>query len=533
MTSPLETMTWNNIWRLIERHSTELPSRTPLTPRVSVRLTTYNHALFLEQALRGALNQRTTFDYEIVIGDDCSTDGTWEILTHYAALHPERLRVFRFTRNLGHLTGNGRLNGLRTLRACRGQYIALCEGDDYWTDDMKLQKQFDALEAHADWHACFHPARHFDQTANRYADVNIGPRVFKDTYTVDDLLEHCNFIPTCSVMFRRRSKPFPKWYLRTPFGDWPMHLLNALEGLTGFINQPMAVYRAHRGGVHSGLPSHDKDMRIHACYNLIGSCPALRARASYRNGLLASRLRIVASLLWSQQGIHDPCTLHRLITTIGNIDTNTLATLLQDFKDTRSLPLTDQQASNLFRFLAESEHASRVFTRDIGDTFLLIAHALSLCAHRDHLAEQRDRLAEQRDHLTNISIDMARGYWRELMQRLKSQYELHRVAFYGAGLHCRWLITHILPPDLLPARIFDDTPSPQPHGIPVVSSAGIRTSDTAAIVVASDFHHKPMLNKLRTLAPEGVDLVDPYAHVTGDGFVLPTRQRDVPESPLR
>src|SRR5512137_2891725 len=109
-------------------------------PLVSVSMLTYNHAPYIAQAIEGVLRQKTNFAFELVIGEDCSTDGTREIVLAYAAEFPRVIRVITSERNVGSTK-----NSWRTFRACVGKYIAWCEGDDYWHDMGKLQLQFDYL----------------------------------------------------------------------------------------------------------------------------------------------------------------------------------------------------------------------------------------------------------------------------------------------------------------------------------------------------------------------------------------------------
>ncbi len=112
-------------------------------PLVSVKMITYNHAPFIAQAIEGVLQQKTNFPFELVIGEDCSIDGTREIVFEYQKKHPDIIRVVTSDKNVGMTK-----NGLRTMKACQGKYIAFCEGDDYWHHPLKLQKQADYLESH-------------------------------------------------------------------------------------------------------------------------------------------------------------------------------------------------------------------------------------------------------------------------------------------------------------------------------------------------------------------------------------------------
>ena len=121
-------------------------SKLVAEPLVSVCLHTYNHADFIQEAIDSVLMQETNFSFEVIIGDDASTDGTSEIIDRYHREYPSKIKVLRSNENLGKYTGNGRLNLIRELRACRGKYIALLEGDDYWLNPLKLQKQVDCIE---------------------------------------------------------------------------------------------------------------------------------------------------------------------------------------------------------------------------------------------------------------------------------------------------------------------------------------------------------------------------------------------------
>lgn len=114
-------------------------------PLVSIMMITYNHALFISQAIEGVLTQRTNFGYELIIGEDCSNDGTREKVLKHSEKHPDIIKVITSNKNLGM-----RHNAFRTAKACRAKYVAFCEGDDYWHDSNKLQQQVDYLESHPD-----------------------------------------------------------------------------------------------------------------------------------------------------------------------------------------------------------------------------------------------------------------------------------------------------------------------------------------------------------------------------------------------
>lgn len=214
-------------------------------PLVSVCIITYNHVAYISQCLDSVLEQKTTFPFEVVIGEDCSTDNTRKIIETYRQKYPEKILLITSDHNVGMQP-----NAIRTLNTCRGKYIALCEGDDYWTDSFKLQKQVTVLDNHPEWSICFHNVeRHYQNKTRKPTRFN--PPTKKKIYNLEDLLKG-NFIHTSSVMYRNKLfGEFPVWYYNVAVGDWPLFILNAQYGDIGYINEIMSVYRIHEGGIHS------------------------------------------------------------------------------------------------------------------------------------------------------------------------------------------------------------------------------------------------------------------------------------------
>jgi glycosyltransferase involved in cell wall biosynthesis len=234
--------------------------------RVSVSMITYNHEEFIAQAIDSALAQKTDFDYEIVIGEDDSSDRTREIVRAYKEEYPEKIRLFLNDRkNVIYIDGRptGRWNFVNNLRHTRGQYVALLEGDDYWTSPYKLQRQVDFLDSHPDCAICFHAVRNLREDRNHEGQSS-SPAVSREIFTIEDLFEQ-NFMAACSVMFRNGLfGEFPAWYYELPMGDWPLHILNAQYGNIGYINQEMSVYRIHRGGIWSTIGA-VRTLKSHIC----------------------------------------------------------------------------------------------------------------------------------------------------------------------------------------------------------------------------------------------------------------------------
>jgi glycosyltransferase involved in cell wall biosynthesis len=215
-------------------------------PKVSVAMITYAQRDVIAEAIESVLAQQTTFTVELVIGEDCSTDGTREIVIEYARRFPSRVRLLLQPENRG-----GVANFFDTFGACRGQYIAVLEGDDYWTSTRKLQKQVDFLDAHRDYAVCFHAA------TMKYPDGRPDERYpepdFKATATIEDLIDD-NFIPTCSSMIRRSALAgLPAWFTTLPWGDWTLFLLCSRHGFIAYLPEVMGVYRINPRGLWSRL----------------------------------------------------------------------------------------------------------------------------------------------------------------------------------------------------------------------------------------------------------------------------------------
>lgn len=216
-----------------------------MNPKVSVHMITYNHERFIKQALDSVLMQNVNFEYEIVIGEDCSTDRTQEIVLQFQQTYPDRIRPLLREKNVGM-----NVNFIETLQACRGKYIALLEGDDYWTSRQKLQRQVDFLDCHPDCSSCFHTVQVVCDDGSKRPRLSPS-KSEKEIFTVQDLLRS-NFMKTCSVMFRSGLiGEFPEWFEQVKLLDWPLHILNAQHGDVGFINDVMAVYRIHPGAIWS------------------------------------------------------------------------------------------------------------------------------------------------------------------------------------------------------------------------------------------------------------------------------------------
>ena len=220
-----------------------------IDPLVSVFITTYQHGPFIRDCLEGVLMQKTSFPIEILIGEDESTDGTREICMEYAKKHPDKIRLFLRDRKASQLydeDGNRvcMFNGKWLRKEVRGKYLAACEGDDYWNDPLKLEKQITLMEKNPDCHFSFHPV-YIDWGGN-----SKSLKVHKKHYDHDHIFSTeeliiggGEFCPTVSVVFNMKSYSFEPWRIDLPVQDYFSQVLLSMNGGALYINDVMAVYR--------------------------------------------------------------------------------------------------------------------------------------------------------------------------------------------------------------------------------------------------------------------------------------------------
>lgn len=212
-----------------------------LCPKVSIVSTTHNQAGYARQAFDSFLDQQTDFPVEIIVADDASTDATPAIIREYAERYPHVFRPIFRTENLGL---NGNLTG--ALSAARGEYVALCEADDYWIDPLKLSKQVAFLDRHPKTTVCFHPVRVIWEDGHA-KDSKFPPVRVRGNLSLDALIL-MNFIQTNSAVYRRleRYDDIPADVMPL---DWYLHVRHAVHGDIAMLPDTMAVYRRHAQGM--------------------------------------------------------------------------------------------------------------------------------------------------------------------------------------------------------------------------------------------------------------------------------------------
>lgn len=215
--------------------------------KISACIITYNHELFIEDCIKGALNQNIDFDYEIIIGEDCSTDNTFAICERYALEYPDKIKLFRGEKNLG-LSGNW----IESLKACSGDYIAICEGDDYWTDPNKLKLQLDALTKSNKYVFSFHDSLIYNVT-NKLQNLRIGTKEIDQEPSITSVLRENN-IRTETMVFKNSLNwdNLPFWFKNTLKIDYALILL-LLEnnGRAIYVDKIMSLSRIHNNTLWS------------------------------------------------------------------------------------------------------------------------------------------------------------------------------------------------------------------------------------------------------------------------------------------
>lgn len=194
-------------------------------PLVSVWMITYNHEKYIRQSLEGAVSQKTNFAFEIIIGEDCSTDGTRAIVEEFESRYPDIIVPIYHETNVGAMRNAYEYCYPRLS----GKYVACLEGDDYWIDENKLQKQVDFLEANPDYAIYCHRVYELSD-GNELRETGLFSSASGSTteFTIEDLASIGNFIHTASVLFRNGLIPgFPSWFSTSPVGDYVLHMLNA------------------------------------------------------------------------------------------------------------------------------------------------------------------------------------------------------------------------------------------------------------------------------------------------------------------
>lgn len=230
---------------------------------------TYGQEKFIEQAINGVLMQECDFEVELIIANDSSPDQTDAVIQSILGNHPRAswIKYIKHEKNLGMMP-----NFIFALQQCKGEFIALCEGDDYWTDPLKLQKQVDFLETNPDYVLCFHQVNIL-KTNGEIVDDFIT-KVPENYETIETLARLGNYIHTPSVVFRNIIKEFPSEFEQSPIGDYFLYMLLAEQGKLKYLEEKMAVYREGIG-IWSAKSEYFRNLNTAYTHALLVSCNRL------------------------------------------------------------------------------------------------------------------------------------------------------------------------------------------------------------------------------------------------------------------
>lgn len=214
--------------------------------KVSIVCDCYNHEKYIAEALDGFLMQKCNFDFEILIHDDASTDNSAKIIKEYELKYPEIIKPIYQTENQYSQKKN--IWGDIQFSRAKGKYIAICEGDDYWIDPLKLQKQVDFLEKNEDCNLVYHRVKIYDQEENTFSSEKLNISLGIRKRTLEELALQGNLMHTPSVLFRN-NLILPEQLFKLPVGDYVLWFLNGEKGNLGYLPDEMAVYRSSNSSV--------------------------------------------------------------------------------------------------------------------------------------------------------------------------------------------------------------------------------------------------------------------------------------------
>ena len=223
--------------------------------KVSVIMMTYNHQDFIEDAIKGVLMQKTDFDFHLIVSNDVSNDASHEVIENYLVKHPQKDKVT----NYYHLENKGMVgNALWCINQSQSEYIAICEGDDIWTDPYKLQKQVEILDKNPEYSMVCGDVNIVDEQG-KFVRRRFS---FEKDFGIDSnyLLKN-NHITTCTVMIRKSSLDLSVVVSGINFLDKFLWLSLLSKGSCYFLNDVLSSYRIHSGGIYSKLREYQKSLK--------------------------------------------------------------------------------------------------------------------------------------------------------------------------------------------------------------------------------------------------------------------------------
>lgn len=214
-------------------------------PLVAIECTVYNHEPYLRQCLDGIVNQKTTFSYIAIVHDDASTDKSAEIIKEYSERYPEIIKPIYQSENQYSKPGKVLQRFLtQKLKESGAKYIAWCEGDDYWIDPLKLQKQVDFMESHPDYSLYFHNAHYYNEQLKQITHSYDVYPISREVPAEDIIKGGGGFCPSCSLFYRAElMEDYPEFARNYHIGDLPLQIYLAIKGKVHYSSDIMGVYR--------------------------------------------------------------------------------------------------------------------------------------------------------------------------------------------------------------------------------------------------------------------------------------------------
>lgn len=313
---------------------------------VSIFCLTYNHVDYIRDALEGFVKQKTNFQYEVFVYDDASTDGTSEIIMEYKEKYPDIFNIYISKRNTWKDKNRNRFLYDLECQNLHGKYIALCEGDDYWTDENKLQIQVDYLEAHPECSMYIHNCDWLDCTTNTSRPGNAIDIDWEGDVSVEELIMQKNgHPPTASFMYRRELLEQDFFFFDAVVGDYPLMLCAASIGKVHYNNKIMSVYRYRAKGSWSGkLTSQSYENKLFQCYHNIGVTNFLFKYNKYTNckhkdAIIKKSLTYIDGLSFiaeelnlSAVQLYNSCIQHKLYLNLSCRDVIELAYKMAEYR---------------------------------------------------------------------------------------------------------------------------------------------------------------------------------------------------------
>lgn len=247
---------------------------------VQVIVSAYNHARYITQAIDSVMDQKINFDLEVVVLDDYSSDDTRRILLGLQKQYPDQLRL-----EFSDTNRNDDRTFVEEIQQSTAKYIALLDGDDYWSCPRKLQKQVDFLERHPECAICFHNAEKVFEDSSHMNQL-VTPVGYDSVFSIDSLLSGCDFWYGSAMVRGGINIAFPDWYFTLLTSDWALFILYAEQGKCGYIPDVMGKYRRHDAGMWSSLTDVDR---------WIGNIDFLDVLIDHMGSLYQSRLRVTRS----------------------------------------------------------------------------------------------------------------------------------------------------------------------------------------------------------------------------------------------